>query len=205
MSEHAIPPKNHRWQAWISLACTVVMVIALVLFALYQTKDSDSKQNQVDQLQDTSLNLAELVKKACQEGGKTAKDLGSACGQANAVINEPEIQKGERGLTGRPGPSGPQGIDGAPGPRGPRGLPGKDGKDGAKGLPGSNGADGATGAQGEPGPPGAQGEPGPAGKDGTDGKDGQNGTTPTQGTCTADPNTAGQFICTFDQPSPPAP
>lgn len=215
MSDHAAmqPPKEHKWQAWISLAATVLMVLVLVFLALRSTNDKNNVEQKNDQLIDTSLNLAEQVKRACAQGGQTAKDLGSACGQANAVITQPAIQKGERGLQGRPGLPGPQGTDGK---QGPRGLPGKNGKDGAKGAPGSNGADGAAGANGadgatgSSGPPGPQGDPGPAGKDGTDGADGKNGTdgrdgtSPSTGTCRSDGVGTGTFTCTFDPP-PAAP
>lgn len=203
MSDHGAPPVRGRgWQAWISLACTVLMVLALLFLALKQTSNKHDEQQKNDVLQDTSLNLAEQVKRACSAGGETAKALGSACGQANAIVTQPQIQKGERGIQGRPGLPGPQGTDGKVGPRGQTGARGSAGAAGAKGEPGAVGAPGAPGEAGPAGPQGEAGPPGAAGADGQDGKpgaDGKDAVAPASATCT--PNADATFTCVFNPPS----
>lgn len=203
MSEHAAEPKQTSGKRIaVSEIAVIVAVVVLVAFLVMQIVGKDNAEQKTDRLQDTATSLAEQVKRACAEGGETAKNLGAACGAANAVIQQPQVQRGERGL---PGPAGPQGPAGAVGPRGAAGKPGKPGKAGDPGDPGPAGPEGVqgpagpagesgpAGPQGDPGPPGAQGDPGPPGKDGI---------TPSSATCT--PNADGTFTCAFETPSPDA-
>lgn len=206
MSEHAAPPpKEHRWQAWISMVLAAGSAAGLITLALVQANGKDTaeqktqeKQEQLDTTGRTALTLAEQIKKACAQGGKTAKDLGAACGQANVVVAQPQVQRGERGLTGRQGPPGPQGADGARGPRGATGSPGPQGNPGATGPAGESGPQGAQGnpgATGADGKDGAKGEPGAAGPSGVDGKDGAPGPA-----CPSGYGPASAMVLTADGP-----
>ena len=85
----------------------------------------------------------------------------------------PRGQTGIQGLPGSTGPVGPQGVPGSAGPAGPQG---------ATGGTGPTGPQGATGGTGPTGPQGATGGTGPAGPQGATG-----GTAPSiyaqQGKC----------------------
>ena len=74
--------------------------------------------------------------------------------------------KGEQGVAGPVGAKGEQGPPGPQGPKGDQGPPGQAGVQGAKGDKGDKGDKGEQGAKGEQGPPGPPGPAGPPGAKG---------------------------------------
>ena len=90
----------------------------------------------------------------------------------------PRGQTGIQGLPGSTGPVGPQGVPGSAGPAGPQGATGgtgPTGPQGATGGTGPTGPQGATGGTGPAGPQGATGGTGPTGPQGTTGGTGPTG------------------------------
>lgn len=90
----------------------------------------------------------------------------------------PRGQTGIQGLPGSTGPVGPQGVPGSAGPAGPQGATGgtgPTGPQGATGGTGPTGPQGATGGTGPTGPQGATGGTGPTGPQGTTGGTGPTG------------------------------
>ena len=75
----------------------------------------------------------------------------------------PRGQTGIQGLPGSTGPVGPQGVPGSAGPAGPQGATGGTGPTGPQGATGGTGPTGPQGATGGTGPTGPQGATGPAG------------------------------------------
>ena len=75
----------------------------------------------------------------------------------------PRGQTGIQGLPGSTGPVGPQGVPGSTGPTGPQGATGGTGPTGPQGATGGTGPTGPQGATGGTGPTGPQGATGPAG------------------------------------------
>lgn len=175
MSEHSTPPVKHEKRAVLIAGAVVLAVLALVGSSVYNTLGKADSEDQVDELVEERLSTAELIQRACMEGGQTAIDLGSACSAARAVVISPEAIEGKRGEPGLSGPPGPQGIDGPPGPAGKRGAQGDVGPRGAGGAPGQDGPSGPAGPQGDVGPRGVDGAPGQDGKSGADGAPGATG------------------------------
>uniref|UniRef100_A0A8C6QTS0 Collagen, type V, alpha 3 n=1 Tax=Nannospalax galili TaxID=1026970 RepID=A0A8C6QTS0_NANGA len=104
--------------------------------------------------------------------------------QAQAVLQQAQVngtKGGPRGLQGPPGPPGREGKMGLSGADGARGLPGDTGPkgdrgfDGLPGLPGEKGQRGDFGPVGQPGPPGEDGEKGLQGPPGPTGQAGEPG------------------------------
>ena len=93
----------------------------------------------------------------------------------------PRGQTGIQGLPGSTGPVGPQGVPGSAGPTGPQGATGGTGPTGPQGVPGSTGPTGPQGATGGTGPTGPQGATGGTGPTGPQGATGGTGPTGPQG------------------------
>ena len=96
----------------------------------------------------------------------------------------PEGERGLRGATGPTGPEGQRGLRGATGPTGPegeRGLTGATGPTGPEGERGLRGATGPTGPEGDRGLTGATGPTGPEGPRGLTGPTGPQGPEGQQG------------------------
>ncbi|MFR8230146.1 MAG: BclA C-terminal domain-containing protein [Anaeromassilibacillus sp.] len=88
---------------------------------------------------------------------------------------------GPQGATGGTGPTGPQGATGGTGPAGPQGATGGTGPTGPQGATGGTGPTGPQGATGGTGPTGPQGVPGSTGPTGPQGATGGTGPTGPQG------------------------
>ena len=93
----------------------------------------------------------------------------------------PRGQTGIQGLPGSTGPVGPQGVPGSAGPAGPQGATGGTGPTGPQGAPGGTGPPGPQGATGCTGPTGPQGATGGTGPTGPQGATGGTGPTGPQG------------------------
>ena len=93
----------------------------------------------------------------------------------------PRGQTGIQGLPGSTGPVGPQGVPGSAGPAGPQGATGGTGPTGPQGATGGTGPTGPQGATGGTGPAGPQGATGGTGPTGPQGATGGTGPTGPQG------------------------
>ena len=93
----------------------------------------------------------------------------------------PRGQTGIQGLPGSTGPVGPQGVPGSAGPAGPQGATGGTGPTGPQGATGGTGPTGPQGATGGTGPTGPQGATGGTGPTGPQGATGGTGPTGPQG------------------------
>ena len=93
----------------------------------------------------------------------------------------PRGQTGIQGLPGSTGPVGPQGVPGSTGPTGPQGATGGTGPTGPQGATGGTGPTGPQGATGGTGPTGPQGATGGTGPTGPQGATGGTGPTGPQG------------------------
>ena len=89
----------------------------------------------------------------------------------------PRGQTGIQGLPGSTGPVGPQGVPGSAGPTGPQGATGGTGPTGPQGATGGTGPTGPQGATGGTGPTGPQGATGGTGPTGPQGATGPAGST----------------------------
>ena len=89
----------------------------------------------------------------------------------------PRGQTGIQGLPGSTGPVGPQGVPGSAGPAGPQGATGGTGPTGPQGATGGTGPTGPQGATGGTGPTGPQGATGGTGPTGPQGATGPAGST----------------------------
>lgn len=176
------------WSETIALVALIILVAFVFMFinqkedantrADIQTNRADNQSDRADNAAEVAVDLAEQVRQACREGGKTARDLGAACGAAREVTTDLQIIQGAQGSRGRPGATGFQGIPGSQGPQGIPGVagpPGPSGPSGVQGVPGEQGLPGQTGQEGSPGPAGAVGKPGPTGAAGEPGPAGPKG------------------------------
>ena len=89
----------------------------------------------------------------------------------------PRGQTGIQGLPGSTGPVGPQGVPGSAGPAGPQGATGGTGPTGPQGATGGTGPTGPQGGTGGTGPTGPQGATGGTGPTGPQGATGPAGST----------------------------
>lgn len=194
------PPTRLTGIAW-AIALFAVLTLSTGWFVASRSQEAETQnvdlsagkvvaEQQRDATAGQALDLAAVLKAACDAPGAIPAEYTGACTKAVQVQREPippvpgpAGDPGANGLDGRPGLDGADGAVGIPGPPGPVGPAGPKGEPGLSviGPQGPVGPQGPAGQDGAPGTDGADGEPGPQGPPGADGQDGDTGPQGPQG------------------------
>jgi len=186
MAGALLPNRSESRTRWISASLLLMLASSVFLISLKvsqpSTLHSNSDKLSLYQVGDqeylsmdsgTPEDMAMSVSKMLSKEMITLKKIEKEAKKHRRV--RIDIQAGQIGVRGSPGPMGYPGPKGFPGPRGPRGYTGERGDRGKPGIEGIKGPKGVDGDKGPHGPTGEQGERGPPGLPGRMGREGERG------------------------------